>query len=94
MLGRERREERRDERQDDRGPGGGGDNRYQMVQKMVSIGDDFWIENGRGAGRRGGRLLLDLSRLSTTKGITFSPVRGCHVVQPRAGVRLLSPEVS
>ena len=27
---------------------GGGDNRYQMVQKMVSIGDDFWIENGRG----------------------------------------------
>ena len=48
MPGRERREERRDERQDDRGPGGGGDNRYQMVQKMVSIGDDFWIENGRG----------------------------------------------
>ena len=48
MLGRERREERREERQDDRGPGGGGENRYQMVQKMVSIGDDFWIENGRG----------------------------------------------
>ena len=48
MLGRERRDDRRDERQDDRGPGGGGDNRYQMVQKMVSIGDDFWIENGRG----------------------------------------------
>ena len=47
MLGRERREERREERQDDRGPGGG-DNRYQMVQKMVSIGDDFWIENERG----------------------------------------------
>ncbi len=47
MLGRERREERRE----DRGPGGpagGDDNRYQMVQKMVSIGDDFWIENGRG----------------------------------------------
>jgi uncharacterized protein YxjI len=44
MVGRERREDR----QDDRGPGSGGDNRYQMVQKMVSIGDDFWIENGRG----------------------------------------------
>ena len=46
MLGRERREERREG-----GPGpaaGGGENRYQMVQKMVSIGDDFWIENGRG----------------------------------------------
>src|SRR5512139_1496882 len=53
MLGRERREDRREERQDDRGGPlgggpGGGENRYQMVQKMVSIGDDFWIENGRG----------------------------------------------
>jgi uncharacterized protein YxjI len=53
MLGRNRREERREERHDDRGgPLGGGpggsENRYQMVQKMVSIGDDFWIENGRG----------------------------------------------
>ena len=48
MLGRNRREERREERRDDRGGPGGGENRYQMVQKMVSIGDDFWIENGRG----------------------------------------------
>ena len=50
MLGRERREERREERHEG-GPGpaaGGGENRYQMVQKMVSIGDDFWIENERG----------------------------------------------
>jgi uncharacterized protein YxjI len=46
MLGRERREERREG-----GPGpagGGGANRYQMTQKMFSIGDDFWIENERG----------------------------------------------
>ncbi len=45
------REERRDERQDDRGGplgGGGGKNHYQMRQKMISIGDDFWIENDRG----------------------------------------------
>jgi uncharacterized protein YxjI len=52
MLGRNRREERREERRDDRGGplggGRGGGNRYQMVQKMVSIGDDFWIENERG----------------------------------------------
>jgi uncharacterized protein YxjI len=51
MLGRERREERREERHEGPGPGplgGGSENRYQMVQKMVSIGDDFWIENGRG----------------------------------------------
>jgi uncharacterized protein YxjI len=44
VLGRERREERHEG-----GPAaGGGENRYQMVQKMVSIGDDFWIENARG----------------------------------------------
>jgi uncharacterized protein YxjI len=51
MLGRQRREERREERHEGGpgpGPAGGGENRYQMVQKMVSIGDDFWIENGRG----------------------------------------------
>ena len=41
--------ERRDDRQDDRGRGGsGGSNRYQMREKMVSIGDDFWIENDKG----------------------------------------------
>ncbi len=45
MLGRNRREERRE---GGPGPGGVGANRYQMVQKMVSIGDDFWIENGIG----------------------------------------------
>jgi uncharacterized protein YxjI len=44
MLRRDNRQERRE----DRGPGGGGKNHYQMRQKMVSIGDDFWIENDRG----------------------------------------------
>jgi len=40
---RNRREERRERR------GGGGDKtHYQMREKMVSIGDDFWIENDRG----------------------------------------------
>ena len=37
---RGRREERREERQ--------GGNHYQMREKMVSFGDDFWIENGQG----------------------------------------------
>ncbi len=46
MLGRNRREERRDDRQ--LGRPGGGSNRYQMRQKMVAIGDDFWIENEQG----------------------------------------------
>ena len=45
-MGRRRRE-RRDDRQDDR-QGGGGKNKYQMREKLVSIGDDFWIENSAG----------------------------------------------
>lgn len=46
MLGRNRREERRDDRQTF--GRGGSATQYQMRQKMVSIGDDFWIENDRG----------------------------------------------
>ena len=47
---RGKREDRRDDRQDDRQMGrpGSGANRYQMRQKMVAIGDDFWIENEHG----------------------------------------------
>lgn len=51
-MGFGRRQERREERREDRGPGGGndggGDHRYRMRQKIAAIGDDFWIENGRG----------------------------------------------
>ena len=46
MMGRRRRA-RRDDRQDDR-RGGGGMNKYQKREKMVSIGNDFWIENAAG----------------------------------------------
>ena len=47
---RGRREERREERRDDRqlGRPGGDGNRYRMRQKMIAIGDDFWIEDERG----------------------------------------------
>jgi uncharacterized protein YxjI len=47
---RDRRQDRRDDRQEERATfGRGGDaTRYQMRQKLVSIGDDFWIENDRG----------------------------------------------
>ena len=45
-MGR-RRQERRDDRQDDR-RGTGGKIKYQMREKLVSIGDDFWIENSAG----------------------------------------------
>jgi uncharacterized protein YxjI len=50
-MGFRRREERREERREDRGPAAqadGGDHRYRMRQNIVAIGDDFWIENGRG----------------------------------------------
>lgn len=32
----------------DGGDGGGGRHRYQMREKLVSIGDDYWIENADG----------------------------------------------
>ena len=38
---------RREERQERRG-GGEEKTHYQMREKLVSIGDDFWIENNRG----------------------------------------------
>lgn len=41
-----RRQERREERRE--GPGTSGKNRYQMREKLVSIGDDFWIQNEQG----------------------------------------------
>lgn len=44
--GQERRQERRQERQTF--GRGGSATRYQMREKMVSIGDDFWIENEAG----------------------------------------------
>lgn len=50
MRGRERRQDRREQRQEDRQQFGRGGTatRYQMRQKLVSFGDDFWIENQNG----------------------------------------------
>ena len=47
MLGRDRRQERREERREARG-GGNEVTHYQMRQRMISIGDDYVIENDRG----------------------------------------------
>jgi uncharacterized protein YxjI len=57
MRGHERREERRDERATF-GARGNAD-RYQMREKMLSIGDDFWIEDesGRRAYKVNGKAL-------------------------------------
>ena len=40
---RDRRQDRREERR-----GGTGAMHYRMRQKLVSIGDDYWIENDQG----------------------------------------------
>ena len=53
MPRRDDRQDRREDRHDGpaAGPaaaGSGGPSHYQMREKMISIGDDFWIENDRG----------------------------------------------
>ena len=45
---RGRREERREDRGPGPGPAAGGPQHYKMRQKILSIGDDFWIENEHG----------------------------------------------
>ena len=47
---RRRRGERREERRSERQTFGrrGNATRYRMREKLISIGDDFWIENDRG----------------------------------------------
>lgn len=61
MRGRERREERREARREERATfGARGDAvRYQMREKLLSIGDDSWIEDqsGRRAFKVNGKAL-------------------------------------
>jgi uncharacterized protein YxjI len=47
-MGLRERRARRQEERDTFGRGGSA-RRYRMRQKMLSIGDDFWIEDGEGA---------------------------------------------
>ena len=52
MPRRDDRQDRRQDRHDDTptttGPAASGPAHYQMREKMISIGDDFWIENDHG----------------------------------------------
>ena len=48
MSGRGRRDERQEDRQEF--GSGGSATQYKMRQKLVSIGDDFWIENNGASG--------------------------------------------
>jgi uncharacterized protein YxjI len=67
LFGRERRQERREERRGDHDG-----TRYQMRQRMISIGDDYVIENDRGE-----RVFkLDGKALRVRKTIRFEDMDG------------------
>jgi uncharacterized protein YxjI len=71
MFGRNRRQERREERREDR-TGGPAIPHYQMRQRMISIGDDYTIENDRGE-----RVFkLDGKALRVRKTIKFEDMDG------------------
>src|SRR5215831_18075624 len=71
MLGRDRRHERHEERREDRRDGPEA-MRYQMRQRMISIGDDYVIENDRGE-----RVFkLDGKALRVRKTIVFEDMGG------------------
>jgi uncharacterized protein YxjI len=66
---------RRQERREDRGPGGGGSNRYQMRQRMLSIGDDYFIENDRGERA----FKVDGKALRVRRTLTFEDMAGSEI---------------
>jgi uncharacterized protein YxjI len=75
MALRGRREERREDRQ---AFGVGGDAiQYQMREKLVSIGDDFWIETNRG--ERAFKVNGKAVRLRST--LVFEDPRGNELVR-------------
>ncbi len=64
---RERRQERR----------GGGADHYRMRQKLVSVGDDYWIENDRGE-----RVYkVDGKALRLRKTLIFEDAHGAELVK-------------
>ena len=71
MFGRDRRQERREERREAR-TGGPVLTHYQMRQRMISIGDDYVIENDRGEGV----FKLDGKALRVRKTIVFEDING------------------
>ncbi|MGE5285742.1 MAG: LURP-one-related/scramblase family protein [Micromonosporaceae bacterium] len=84
-MGRGRRQERREERREGH-QGGREAARYQMRQRMISIGDDYVIENDRGE-----RVFkLDGKALRVRKTIVFEDMDGhelCKIQQRMLHVR-------
>jgi uncharacterized protein YxjI len=81
MIGKNRRQGRRDDRREDRQFGpvrGRGNNRYRMRQRLISIGDDFWIENDQGQKV----FKVDGKALRIRKTLVFEDAQGrelCHI---------------
>ena len=79
--GRHRRQDRRTERQ-----GGTAPTRYQMREKLVSIGDDFWIEDG--SGRRAFK--VDGKALRVRDTLKFRDAQGnelCQVQEKKVRIK-------
>lgn len=79
MRGRERRQERREERREERGTFGarGDATRYQMRAKLLSIGDDSWIEDQ--SGRRAFK--VDGKALRVRKTLVLEDARGTALLK-------------
>ncbi len=75
MLGRDRREGRREERQTF--GRGGSATRYQMREKLLSIGDDSWIEDE--SGRRAFK--VDGKALRVRKTLVLEDAQGNEVLR-------------
>jgi uncharacterized protein YxjI len=71
VFGRRRRQERREERREERA-GGSEVTRYQMRQRMISIGDDYVIEDNHGERA----FKLDGKALRIRKTILFEDMDG------------------
>jgi uncharacterized protein YxjI len=81
-----RRQDRREDRGPDQGANAGGNNRYQMREKMVSIGDDFWIENS--AGKR--TFKVDGKALRVRETLNFEDAHGnvlCKIQERKLRVK-------
>src|ERR1700759_4996216 len=74
---RDRRQDRREERR-----GGTGATHYRMRQKLVSIGDDYWIENDQG--ERGFK--VDGKALRGRKTLIFADSHGSERLKIRERV--------
>ncbi len=93
LVGHERREGRREERETF-GARGNAD-RYQMREKLLSIGDDFWIEDesGRRAFKVNGKALRLRKTLPTDLTASLLFFEPHYIPSQRAQMAAMAPNV-